>query len=703
MWSSLGSRARVTWGLVLLSLLLQFPFLNRGISLHDEGSILTIADGLRNGEVLYLDRVTPLGPLTYELMAFLMKALGPSFLVGRVFQMLVLTGCIVLVHSILLRVVGPRAAVLGAISVLALKPLAFPLWTMVNYSQIAMLLCLASILILMRYLSRPGASWLLAVGVGVGLTLLTKQNLGVVLAGAIAVTLVLDGWNDAERRLHPLAARLGLLLLGTVAPVAVVFFLYLTAGAGGDFIHRAVLGLVYLAPAYLVPLPGLEPWAVGPQGAGQQAFTYFPAPLFNLGWQGASWVFSGATALLIEYLVKIAYYLPIAAFILGAYSVVRTRGSRIPRATWSALVLITVFGAGAYSSMLYRADWAHVMNVYPALIVLCVTVLARSAERYSFPWWAGIVLCAIWLGAGLATTAAVLAVYRTPVDMPRGRMLGAPSRARETARVLAYLDQQRDDERILILRGEPLYYFLSGRRVPLAFDLLMPGVITPADDASVADRLASIDQVIYNPQETPLVPSPIVDYAPRTAAVLAGDFRVDRMVSKTALILKRRREVALPETVEVDLWDRFYELQLPSERIVRESWIMYRVIVVQLEAEGARTCFSLSHRVGRGEAISVTPLSHPDTWSARAQGISMSDVMFEISIREKSPIKKAMGVEERILGEPGVPIRVPLDAFVGRSIEIRFCAGPSHGDRAVPTPERVGWAEPSIVRGARLD
>ena len=83
-----GDRAALV-ALGLLSVGLQLPFLARGISRLDEGSILTIAQALGEGSVLYRDHATFVGPVIYELMALLLEH-GGGLLVGRLLQALVL-------------------------------------------------------------------------------------------------------------------------------------------------------------------------------------------------------------------------------------------------------------------------------------------------------------------------------------------------------------------------------------------------------------------------------------------------------------------------------------------------------------------------------------------------------------------------------------------------------------------------------------
>ncbi len=159
-----GSAAdRTALGLLaVLSTALQVPFLRRGISFYDEGSILAIADALHRGELLYRDRATPTAPLTYELMGVLFDLFGPHLLVGRILQAVVFVLCVLAVYAILRHFMGVRAACLGALALLPLKTLAFPFWTVVNYSQVAMLFWLATTAALLQYLRL----WPLALGDG---------------------------------------------------------------------------------------------------------------------------------------------------------------------------------------------------------------------------------------------------------------------------------------------------------------------------------------------------------------------------------------------------------------------------------------------------------------------------------------------------------------------------------------------------------
>ncbi len=296
----------------------------------------------------------------------------------------------------------------------------------------------------------------------------------------------------------------------------------------------------------------------------------------------------------------------------------------------------------------------------------------------------GIAVWALWIGAAVATTPAVLAAYRTPVDSPRGRLLGTPSRARETQQVLTYLAQQPPEQRILILRGEPLYYFLSGRRIPARFDLLVPGLFAPEDDPGFAAGLGDVDQVIYNPRESALVPRPLVAYAPATAAALARGFRIVETLGDAAVVL-RPTDAAARERTVVDLWESSEELAAAE----RTSWLMYRVMAVDLETEG-ESCFEQRHRAAKGESVTAVPIFHPRTWLPVA--------------RDSEPVRFSIRVEgqtsehEGVPGVPGPPLRLPLDSFAEREIEIRFCVSAPGAAPDAMSARELGWAEARIVR-----
>jgi hypothetical protein len=707
---------RLRWALGGAALVLQIPFLRRGISLMDEGSILAIADGLRNGDSLYVDRITPLSPLTYELTSALFGLFGTDVIVARLYAALIFAGCVVLVHAILCRIVPPRAALIGAIAMLALKPLAFPFWTIVNYSQLAMLFCLASVLVLLRFIESAQRSWLFVAGIGIGLTLVTKQNLGVVLGTVVGAACVFDWFRDPGHAGRSLTARCAILGAGTIVPVLGVLGVFAAHGTVGALLERAVLGLQRLPQPYWVPLPGPELWALTRADLGTLLFTYFPPPLSHLALEGRLDMTSRPLMLAVELAVKAVYYVPLVLLCGPLLLACRRASTHAERIMASQRAAIGLFAALTYGSMLYRADWIHLMNIYPALITSSMVTLAWcNGSRWAHRLVIGIATA--WFSGALLLTVVVLTTYRSSIDTPRGRLLGAAGEAADAAAVLDFVAREGATRPMAFLRTEPLYYFLSGQRIPIAFDFLMPGVLDGADDENTARRLAAVDLVIYNPMPVPTVPTPITTYAPLTAHALASDFRIDGVLGPSAIILRRHPDGTRPETTVVDLWNQFDTLQIvpgdgeqPAPRrvghpgsIERTSWMMYRVISATVDAAGPHTCFTTTHAVRHGDAITFTPMLHPGTWSPALRNPTTGGARFDISIRQGDRSAERIYSIVQTPGPPGTPGRVSLDRYAGGSLEIRFCT--ALPDQTVSQLERAraGWAELRLVRAGSTE
>jgi 4-amino-4-deoxy-L-arabinose transferase-like glycosyltransferase len=227
--------------------------------------------------VLYRDRYTFIGPLAYEAMGVLVDGFGPGLLVGRIAQALVFALTAVAVYGILREFTGVRWASLGAIACLPLKPLAFPLGTIPNYSQLAMLLSLGAVAAGLRFLATGRNSWLAASGLAVGLTVVAKQSLGGAVAAAVAASVALDAVARRQAVLRGLAGRAWVLGAATSIPILGTLAFYGSQGALGAFVDRAAVGLLAVAPGFRVPPPPStwgrwipRSWARSPSGTSRR-------------------------------------------------------------------------------------------------------------------------------------------------------------------------------------------------------------------------------------------------------------------------------------------------------------------------------------------------------------------------------------------------------------------------------------------------
>jgi len=643
--------------------------------------------------VLYRDRQIPLAPLTYELMARLLGWFGSSLWVGRILAALVFGLCVVAVHRILLRLCGPRAALLGALGLFPLKALAFPLWTIANYSQLGMLFSLLCVLGLLRSLEGDRVADLLAAGLAAGLTLLTKQNLGGILCLVAGLTVLADSLAG-EARLRGLVRSAGWLGLGAGLPVGLALALYAAQGALGPLLEQAVFGAARLGSLYPISFPSLALWSLQPEVLARHIFSYFPPVLVVLSWDRVLDLGSAWTALPIELLVKSAYLVPLLAVAaLLARILYRARSAGM-NGRVSRRLLVVAFAAGFYASMLYRADWAHLMNIFPAALVAIAVWLAEpdGSPRWRKPVATG--LTALWMAWGATATLGVFTAYRTPVETPRGRLLGAKLQASEVASVLRYLGGQPREQHLAVLRAEPLYYFLSGRPIPLPLDLFMPGVVTPEIDRQSARTLEELDQVIYNPQESPLVPRPVTAYAPRTAAVLALRFRVDRVLGATACVLRPYPDRPPPSATRRDLLPSLLSEQRPMGVGSQETWAVYRVLPLSLQSGAAPVCLTTEHRVEAGDALWSLPIFPPSEWASFGRENPDARALFSIQVAAAGAAPRTLWREARTSGPPGEPLQLDLADSAGKTVELMLCARGSHASRA---GFRVGWAEPRIV------
>jgi hypothetical protein len=705
-WRAIG------W-LALASLVVQIPFLRRGISPLDEGSILAIAHDLARGERLYADVVTPFPPLTYEAIALLVKWLGPHLLIPRLFIALLFSACVLLVFDLLRQLVPPGWAWAGAIGMIALKPLAFPLWTIVNYSQLAMLFSLLALFAFFRFLPERRLGWLAASGVAVGAALATKQNLGLLIGGVCLMGIVGDWSRDcAGTRARP-ARACAVLLGGLLIPV--VFFLGVQTAQGslGSFVEHALLGLVTLVDAYHIPLPPLRLWCWRGEGLGALAFSYYPAPLVLLLLQGQLSLGWPPLVAVVGVFVEATYYVPLLSLLPAGFWLIRGARGAESRLPWTRWLIVSSFAGGCYASMLYRADWAHLMNVYPAQLLLVTAVAARSVVRFPRLWYPALGLFLIWAGAAVAVAVATLIGTGSTVDTMLGRLQGAPDRALSTHRILDHLASRPSDERIAMLPDIPLYYPLSARPNPLAYDLLLPGIIRAEDDRRASAELASVERVIYNPKAAPSVWRLLPEFAPRTAAALAHDFEVEEVLSEAAYVLTRREGRRGSSRLAADLWELFdprrievvsrrqrRDLSDPGRVIEQTHWLMYRVISTPLDARIVSACFSIPYAVNRGEKLAVTPLFDPRVWPpdySKTWYPETSPALFQVSVETGSGKAVTLWSRELLPGPPEPSLRLSLDPFAGQPVALRFCTRPVGRAPAGEIRAPVGWAEPRIL------
>jgi hypothetical protein len=694
-----------SFALYVATCIFQLLFLERGASLYDEGSIIAMGVGLSHGEILYRDRLTFVAPFTYELIGALYRVFDPHILVGRAFLIFAFATVVVLVHRIFLKLLAPGAALLGALAIWPIKPLGFPLWSILNYSQVALLFKVAALWAAVNWFRSRRRGWLLATGMLVGLTLVAKQDFGGYIALAVTVAVGFDWWIRPPRRVsHLVRTLLSLGLMGAI-PLVVAFLYYAAHGAGLAFIDRTVFDLVAVPGEYGVPFPGFRPWSQRPDDLFMLVFAYFPAVFIELAWAAKINVYDRAQLLPLEIVIKTAYYLPGLAMAALLVAAVRGRRGATP-AQRSSLVLIAGVATVAYT-LIFRADWIHLMNLY-AIVVLPVTIALGRWSSGGRAWrrLPGAAVWLVWIGFGAVTTYAICTVYTAPIDSQRGRLLDVPRKAGDIVQVLDYVAGEPAEHRVLFLPHIPLFYFLTGRPILAPNDLIMPGLIAgDEDDRRLASAVAEVDLVIYNPKIFPTAPAPLYAYAPRTAAVLASRFATDGEINNAAIVL--RRMPGQRPAVVVDLWSATGlgeieplrgtqiwsdEIAAAAPPVVREHWMVYRVVTVRTAVEGVEQCFERRHCARDGETLTAMPITHPEGWGAPPGALLQFEIRATASDETATIFSGA-----RVSSDVPTEISVALQPWAGQCVELQFCA--TAIEAGVPRGV-AGWAEPRVETAA---
>ena len=258
------------WLLALGAAAILLPLRGYGLMIADDGWYLQPVLRMRDGEILYRDIWTFYAPGIHHVVEWLFLATGPSILAARTLLALLIVASVVLTYRVARRFAPPWLAWLPA-AVYALAP---GPWHKAYFAT-----CTAAFfLLLARALERPDAKRFAALGSMAGVTLVTRQDIGLLqIAAALVATLLPALWPTGFGRTER-APRLALrwaaaLLLAFAVPVVATASYYAAHGALPDLVdatfvrafgqagaHPNLLGRI-LSPATFAQAP--EGIAVG--------------------------------------------------------------------------------------------------------------------------------------------------------------------------------------------------------------------------------------------------------------------------------------------------------------------------------------------------------------------------------------------------------------------------------------------------------
>lgn len=503
--------------IALLAVVVSAWFSRFRIPPNDEGAMLTAAAKILRGGVFYQDIDSYPFPGAPYLLAGAMAIFGEHLSVARGLAVLVYGVIVVALYFVALRLTDRRRAALFGLLLLAFKFFAWPGFTSYVYWDLALAFGCIAILLFLGHSYQGGSTRLIAAGLFASLALLCKQNLGIYLAGTMGILLLFPSyilgvhrsvsgqrWNEV-----------GAFSCGLLLPLLLGMAYFASQGALWGMIHG---GLIRPFTGYLptsgVPFhPPLVWWELG-QLRDDAGRMYFIEPLWTMLKRGmlpeSFWLAGELFSRLLYTSVLLT-----AFFFVRRWIRARRQGD-LARATglWQ-------FGGFAFAVLLSafpRADFAHIVGVYPLVLLLGVALLSRSLP-VSGP--GGQI--ARWVEGGVTAVLVVGAVslsiyhhsYLTQrIELERATLYEYPGSWVES--IVRYVDEElRPGEPLFVYGNDSYYYFLLGRFFPWPFSTLYPGQAGGDQGRTLVDvlRREKPPVVIRGMLRWPGLPG-IPDYAP---------------------------------------------------------------------------------------------------------------------------------------------------------------------------------------------
>jgi hypothetical protein len=453
-------------------------FVLRGFepNLLEEGIELHVAQRLAAGERLYRDVLVFTGPLPFEALAVLFRVFGEEVAVAR--------SAVIACHALasgaafaLARAARPTALAHAAAAAYASAPLLlFPLFGIYYYTTLGFHLSVIAAWAAWRGLA--SAPFAVAAGLLIAAVALCKQTIGMSLALAFALALLLAARTQGRRGLVGFA-------VGGALAAALTLALYAASGTLADAVFGLVTLPLSLESSY--ELPFVELWPLGEFSKETGGSQTFYLPYWYLLEKGVL-VDPSPLAILAT---QALFALPLLAL---AATLPALLGRNPALALHGALLL------GWLPNLMPRADWGHLVHVLPVAVAqLCLALPgSRAAAR---PWRvarglvAGALVVAFAGGAISAQRALELRSDPGPLSarVPLRPVSGPLAQAR-VRRVIDYISERAaPGEPIFVPRAEPLLYFATATRNPTPY----PGVIPAIRDEQQRTILAALEGVRF--------------------------------------------------------------------------------------------------------------------------------------------------------------------------------------------------------------
>ena len=517
--------------LLVLSAALSYYYAGYQLPGADEGALLTNAAKLLRGGVFYRDIDAYPFPLATYLAASAFGAFGEHLSVSRALAGLLFCVTLLALYATALHLVDRRRAALFGAMLLAFKFLAYPSFTAYTYWDLSFCFACIAVLLLVGHSFRGATPRLALAGLAVGLSLVSKQSLGIYLGAISGALLLLPGPLLGVRRTDP---RNRLSELAVFGVASLVPFVMLAAYFASHDVLWNMLRSGLLAPftSYVgtssIPFSApLAWWKLG-QLSGASGIQYQP----DLAWQllsgerlpGFAWY--PVYWLVLEVFARMLYTSVPLAFVGVAWLWGRGGRSRVD----PQLVLVGALAFGAVLSAFPRADYPHVISVYPIVALVLFGLLARVDRWRESIWRLQVVAVAALLLASAWLTSVNHSHLTHRVDLERADVWVSPRSWVES--VVKFVDAElAEDDPLFVYGQEADYYFLTGRFSPWRFAQLYPGQAGGDGGRTLVALLRNAEPplVIRGMMGWPGLPL-LRKYVPRFERTIGRSFRVETEV-----------------------------------------------------------------------------------------------------------------------------------------------------------------------------
>ncbi|MGE4609255.1 MAG: glycosyltransferase family 39 protein, partial [Myxococcota bacterium] len=440
-------------------------YASRGFPFQDEGSTLTAASKILDGAVFYRDIDAYPFPGAPYLLALCMSLFGEHLSVARGLAGLLYCASVLALYAASLQLVDRNRAALFGLCLLGFKFVGWPAFSTYNYSDVGFFFACLAISLLVTPIARASGLRMLLAGFCVAGAVASKQNLGIYLGSAAGALLVADrvvaGGQRANRidRWKPLLG----FALGVMIPLGAAMLYFAAQGLLGSLLYSGLIRPFtgYLPTGGISFSPMLAWWRLG-ELHDSAASNYFVGDYFQLlmlgrlpgpSWYGAYW-FAG------ELFSRVVYSAIPAAYL---WVIVRAIAA-LRRATVSSqdakVFSVAVLSLAAVLSAFPRADFFHIISVFPALLLLLFALSQPSGARQRTP---RIAVFAIVVGLGLCAVLSFTqrAQLTHQVRLARADVVVDPTHAWiET--VVNVIEQEVEPDQPLFVYGHEAYlYFLT--------------------------------------------------------------------------------------------------------------------------------------------------------------------------------------------------------------------------------------------------